>query len=248
MQRLDITNQRFGSVVAIRPTMQSSSGDMKWILRCDCGNEFEANAYPFRSGKRFDCPKCGFERRRVAKTKHGAVETSEYSIWANMLNRCRNKNEKSYKNYGGRGIRVCARWQESFNNFLADMGPRPTAHHSLDRIDNDKDYAPNNCRWATAKQQCNNKRTNVRIGGKTIAELAEQHGFAYDTLRDRYVKNGENDLLRPLANQGAVTFNGITDTYAGWEKRTGIKASTIAARILVLRWTTERALTQATKS
>jgi hypothetical protein len=88
------------------------------------------------------------------------TETPEYRAWLNMRQRCNNPNANNYKHWGGRGIRVCDRWNESFENFLADMGPRPTTVHSLDRIDVDGDYEPDNCRWALPKEQATNKRAN----------------------------------------------------------------------------------------
>ena len=93
--------------------------------------------------------------------------------WYHMIRRCTNPHDSGYKDYGGRGITVCERWADSFENFLVDMGPKPTVAHSLDRIDNDGNYEPGNCRWATAKQQANNSRrwadkTDIRDGGHGV--------------------------------------------------------------------------------
>jgi hypothetical protein len=102
-------------------------------------------------------------QRRVGRKHHGYTGTPEYGVWANMISRCRNPKHKQYSQYGGRGIKVCERWHDSFENFLKDMGPRPSAKHSLDRINNDGPYDWWNCRWATSQQQNNNTRWNRLI-------------------------------------------------------------------------------------
>ena len=96
-------------------------------------------------------------------TKHGMSRSPEHMAWADMKRRCNNSNAECFSYYGARGIKVCDRWMESFENFFEDMGKRPSKRHSLDRIDNDGDYKPDNCRWATAKQQNSNKRERLGV-------------------------------------------------------------------------------------
>lgn len=123
-----------------------------------------------------------------------AAKPSGYNSWQNMKDRCRNPKEKSFPRYGGRGIAVCQRWIESFDNFLADMGPRPSPRHSIDRYPNNNgNYEPNNCRWATPEQQAQNRRNNVTVSfnGKEqcISKWAKELGMPRATLNKR-LKNG----------------------------------------------------------
>lgn len=132
--------------------------------------------------------------------------TPEYRCWDRMLTRCSNKNDKSYKNYGARGISVCERWHK-LANFIADMGPRPSRKHTIDRIDNDGNYEPGNCRWATRLEQGSNKRTNrfLNIGGlrMTLTEASRRFSISEATVRQR-LKRGwsEDEAVLPL---GTVT-------------------------------------------
>ena len=130
------------------------------LYECMCGNTFVAHRGNVKPGHTKSCGCWQAESRVVSHTTHGFRGTPTYASWANMKNRCLNPKVPKYKDYGARGITVCKRWLDSFASFIADMGERP-AHLTLDRINNDGNYEPGNCRWATAKQQVNNRRCSV---------------------------------------------------------------------------------------
>lgn len=141
------------------------------------------------------------------------METKTYKAWGNMLSRCRNKNHPSYKNYGGRGISVCERWLK-FENFLEDMGDKPW-NLSLDRIDNEKGYSKENCRWATSKEQTRNMRKNVRIlykGNSYIAsDLAKLLNVSTTALMNRYHLGLplEKKIIRPKYPKNNIDVSGF---------------------------------------
>lgn len=174
--------------------------------------------------------------------------TRAYNTWHGMLQRCRNKNSYMYRHYGGRGISVCQRWL-TFSNFFADMGQPPTTQHTLDRINNDGNYEPSNCRWATRKEQSNNTRYNVRLEfmGKirTITEWANELGIKQNTINYRLRRGWtvERALTACLHNNVRVTFMEQDRTVTEWANDLGTKASTIICR-LRRGWTVERALTE----
>ncbi len=139
----------------------------------------------------------------------GGKRTAEYAAWADMRNRCSNPRHHAWCRYGARGIRVCERWDD-FIVFLADMGLRPSSRHSIDRINNDGNYEPGNCRWATKKQQCQNRTSVVLVTheGKTqcVAAWADEFGMGRECLRRR-LKRGlsmSDALSRPRRNFGTV--------------------------------------------
>ena len=133
-----------------------------WGCICDCGTERKVRQYALLAGKTRSCGCLANELTAARSTTHGKTKTPEYQAWISMLKRCYKPRTRAYQNYGGRGIRVCKRWRDSFENFLEDMGERPSAIHSLDRRDNDGDYTPSNCRWATVWVQNNNRRAADR--------------------------------------------------------------------------------------
>lgn len=141
------------------------------------------------------------------RTWHGLSHTPEYRIWQDILRRCRNPNRGDYHHYGGRGIEVCSRWQE-FTNFYNDMGKRPSSKHTIDRIDNDGDYTPENCTWSTMKEQSNNRSSNVLLtfNGETlnVTQWAEKTGIYVWTLRSRIQLGwtAERALTEPVKKRG----------------------------------------------
>jgi hypothetical protein len=142
--------------------------------------------------------------RRNPNFKHGCADTPEYNVWYGMRQRCSYAKHSTYRLYGGRGIRVCDRWQHSFENFIADMGPRPSAEHSIDRIDNDGHYEPGNCRWALGRDQFRNMRTNrhLTLNGRTqtMVEWARELSMDVRTLHTRLKKGWtvERALTTPV--------------------------------------------------
>jgi len=169
---IDITSQRYGRLTVIRRLPNDKNRNARWLCKCDCGIETEALAFCLRSGHTKSCGCLVLESsaaigraNSVALVRHGhAANRSRnasrtYKTWRSMKDRCTNPKHHAWKHYGGRGIKVCSRWLNSFESFLADMGERPDGL-SIDRINNDGNYEPRNCHWATWKQQANNRRNN----------------------------------------------------------------------------------------
>lgn len=136
------------------------SGDLSlyWKCVCDCGVEKKISGKALASGLTKSCGCLNSERSRERHLVHGMAGTSEYRTWQHMLYRCHNNKAKEYQNYGGRGISVCGQWRRSFEAFFDHVGLKPRPDLSIDRIDNDGDYEPGNVRWATSKQQNENRR------------------------------------------------------------------------------------------
>lgn len=184
-----------------------------WKCRCSCGKEVIAVTAQLKSGRTKSCG-CYI---REHSTTHGRRWTRTYKIWDGMRQRCTNPNATGYEQYGGRGIKVCERWMDSFEAFFADMGDPPSDDHSLDRRNNDGPYSPENCRWATEVEQHNNRSDNRMLthDGRTltVAEWVRVTGLSKDTILKRLKRGWSVDraLSAPVIETGrrlSVGFRG----------------------------------------
>lgn len=173
-KKLNLMGQRFGRLVVIKEVGRDKHKKVLWACVCDCGNINIVGSTTLKSGNTKSCG-C-LQRDRT--TTHGKHRTPEYRVWAGMLQRCTNPNDSSCKNYGGRGIMVCVRWFK-FENFIEDMGKRPAPELTLERINNDKGYSPENCKWATRTEQRRNTRPRKNKTGAT--------GISWDEQRKKYL-------------------------------------------------------------
>lgn len=186
----DITNRRFGRLVALswERVLYANRMQVLWTCRCDCGETIRPTSSSLKRGAVKSCGCLNVEETVARSRTHGMRHSPIYNVWTGMRARCGNPNDISYPNYGGRGIAVCERWQ-SFENFFADMGERPSAAHQIDRIDNDGNYEPGNCRWSDRVEQGTNRRNNVLLthNGRTqtVAQWSRDLHISQIVLRRR---------------------------------------------------------------
>lgn len=191
--------KRYGRLVIIRRagSTKNKAKNSLWLCQCDCGNQKVITLKRMRSGETVSCGCKG----RKNKLKHGMSGTPEHRAWTYMKTRVLNQETKYYHLYGGRGIKICDRWLESFEAFYEDMGKKPSSKHSLDRINNDGDYEPSNCRWATGSEQQLNKSGTRRyeINGDllTAMEISSKYNLDFQRLRSRitYLRNTGRDVV-----------------------------------------------------
>ena len=203
---VDQTGKRFGRLTVISLAGKNLHGQTKWLLKCDCGKEITKPSFYFVNGH---TTSCGCYHKEVVNRPrtHGYCrdgKTVEYKTWVGIKKRCYNQNNKDYHHYGGRGIVMCPRWLESFENFLADMGLRPHSKLSIERVDNEKGYEPGNCIWATQKVQRRNSR-NVKkhtFNGETLTatEWAIRLGVKKWTMYAR-LRNKNFSIERALSEK-----------------------------------------------
>lgn len=181
MRKKNLSGLKFGRLTALKESSKRKQGQVCWVCRCKCENIIVVQSGNLASG---NTKSCGCSR-----VKHGSCNLPEYNVWKSMVFRCSNPNYEKYSSYGGRGIKVCERWKGSFVNFIKDMGLRPSSNLSIERIDNNKGYSPENCKWATSEEQMNNRRNNRRITinrkTKTLTQWCNFYGLNYQTVQAR---------------------------------------------------------------
>lgn len=204
---------RFGRLTVVAFVGVNRHRKREWLCKCECGNMVNVTTGHLLSGHSTSCGCTRLQNSikaiKIANTKHGMKKTKEYCAWAEMKQRCYNSNNAKYKNYGARGIKVCERWLHSFENFYADMGEMPNGC-SIDRIDVNGNYSPENCRWVDQKTQQNNRRNNTKITFNGVTETlrywSEKTGIDTRTLYHRLhgMKwSAEKTIMTPLLRQKA---------------------------------------------
>lgn len=205
---IDLTGQIFGRLKVLEHfKIVDRSGKRvrtKWRCKCECGNITDVAGSSLRSGNTKSCGCLHKEKMSILKKIHGLRHSSEYYSWSAMRSRCSNPKNIRYKNYGGRGIKVCDEWLNDFVQYYKDMGPKPSPKHSIDRINNDGDYEPRNCRWATRNEQQRNTGQNVWLTykgeTKTQSEWSKELGMTRTTIRVKLKKgqSAEEILSHPV--------------------------------------------------
>lgn len=188
---IDISGRKFGGLTVVSASTERRNGQVVWNCLCNCGTRIQTVGYSLRNGLSKSCG-CLISKVLLARNHtHGWSGTSEYRSWQSMYRRCYATSNNRFNRYGERGIKVCERWSD-FSNFIADLGPKPTPKHTLDRINNDGDYEPVNCRWATYSEQACNRSTNrlVNLNGSRmiLKHAAEMYGINQTTLQQRLAR------------------------------------------------------------
>lgn len=242
----DLTGRNFGKLTVehITTPRRGKSGrilEWHWMCLCECGGRTEVQASNLKNDHTTSCgcyraEQCGNNFRTHGESGN-YDRSSEYATWSEMKRRCYNPNCEAYKDYGARGIQICDRWLESFDNFLADMGRRPSNKHSIERKENDGDYAPDNCIWATRKVQNSNRRNNHYLthNGEThtITEWSRIIGVGIATLLRRLELGWDESRTLSTAHDARcikITYKGKTRTIKEWSQLTNIPRKTIWKR------------------
>ena len=178
--------EKYGMLTAIRPDRRSN-GTRYWLFQCECGNQtVKSGKCVERAVRNGQTPSCGCLTKKIMsaqRSTHGMSRTPVYAVYRSMIDRCRLPTHQAWHNYGARGIRVCESWSQSFENFWGDMEPTYQPGLTLDRIDNNGDYEPRNCRWVTPKVQSRNRRGNVPF---CVATIQDTFGISRSTIYYRW--------------------------------------------------------------
>jgi len=189
--KLNLLGYRFGNIICIEYVWDAEKDASSWICKCDCGNTKKVTTCSLRAGTTRSCGCLHKKQLSDMMKTHGLSKSKEYKVWCAMIERCTKPTNKSFCNYGGRGIKVSDKWMK-FVNFIKDMGMRPTNAHTLERIDNNGDYTAVNCKWATrAEQRRNCRRVNwITINGEKLCltDWCKKIGISRKTVRQRIAK------------------------------------------------------------
>ena len=238
----DLSGSNFDRWTVLSFAGKRQNGNEYWNCKCSCGTERQVSVSGLKSGRSRSCGCYSAEVAGLHVVRHGCTrnrkKSPEYVTWQSILNRCRNEKNSRYKDYGGRGIIICDRWAESFQIFLDDMGTKPTPNHSIDRVDNNGNYCPENCRWSTKKEQSRNTRSNriLTCNGRSqcIAAWACELGVNHEVIRTR-LKLGwstEDALFTDVAARDtAFSYNGRVQSVTDWANELGISYSTLNSRL-----------------
>lgn len=191
MKKIDLTGKRFGRLVVLEEAERKPNQTIRWLCKCDCGNIKSIKSAHLIGGQINSCGCLRNELNLKRSITHGMNNTRIHRIWVGIRTRCYNKNEKCYKYYGGRGIKICDKWK-TFEGFYEDMKEGYADNLTIDRINVDGDYCKENCRWADKETQANNMRTNrmVTVNGinYTLANLCKEYGLKYKTIHKKLSK------------------------------------------------------------
>ena len=237
---IDMTGKRFGRLMVISRVEGNQGGVIKWLCKCDCGSNTTVSGKSLRKGETKSCGCLKLDLRREAFTTHGKSETRLYIIFKGMKNRCYYKAHTAFQYYGGRGIGICEEWLNDFNSFYEwSMENGYSDDLTIDRIDTNGNYEPDNCRWATMLEQLNNTRYNhiMDYDGEshTLAEWARIKGLMAVTIYGRVRKGwSPKRVLSPVTRgdiNPLITINNESHTPIQWAKIKNISAGTIRSRI-----------------
>lgn len=233
---LELAGRAFAELTVLR--FDGKRGGARfWLCQCSCGKQVSVAGSKIVSGH---TKSCGHIQSKGVPPTHGGSQSREYNIWTHILQRCYNPKRDNYPRYGGRGIKVCDRWRHDYAAFLSDMGLAPFDGAQIDRIDNDGDYTPENCRWVSQDENKRNKPSTRRIAfgdvEMTVMEWSKKLGVPVNTLNTRLARGwtGEECLSGKRAgekvpNKSArwITHNGETLTLTQWANRIGTPMKTL---------------------
>ncbi len=236
---VDLTGKRFGMLTVLSQADKNKCNHIVWLCKCDCGNTSLVESGSLIGGRTKSCG-CLQEKylhaRKIGKRTHGKSQSRLYAVWKGMKQRCNDPNSDNYYRYGGRGISVCFEWESDFTAFekwAMENGydeTAPQGKFTVDRINNDGNYEPSNCRLVDMKTQYHNRNLP-----KSIKEISEEHGLTYDAVRQRMKKGAsiEDALKKPLRKKVRVLINRQYKTAKELSKESGVPEPTIYYRVKI---------------